>query len=222
MAYDHVNLNFLLYMLERCGFGERWRGWIHQCVSMVHFFVLSNGTPVDFFISSRGVRQGDPLSSLLFVKVMEVFSKMMNIAVERELLTRFLVGLSRSKVVALSHLLFADATLIFCEPKVKQLHNLKCLLLCFEVVLGLKINLSKSVIVPIGEVEDVEGLSSILGCGMESLSLTYLWLPSGALYKDPSIWNKVIEKMETRLAGWKRMYLSEGGRLTLIKSMLSN
>jgi hypothetical protein len=201
-------------------FGERWRGWIHQCVSTVHFSVLNNGTPADLFISSLGVRQGDPLSSLLFVVVMEAFSKMMNI--ERELLTRFSVGSWCSEVVALLHLLLADDTLIFCEPKVEQLHNLKCLLLCFEVVLGLKINLSKSVIVPIGEVEDVEGLSSILGCGMESLSLTYLWLPSGALYKDPSIWNKVIEKMETRLAGWKRMYLSEGGRLTLIKSMLSN
>jgi hypothetical protein len=86
----------------------------------------------------------------------------------------------------------------------------------------LKINLSKSVIVPIGEVEDVEGLSSILGCGVELLPLTYLGLPLGAPYKDPSIWNKVIEKMESKLAGWKRMYLSKGGKLTLIKSTLSN
>ena len=47
-------------------------------------------------------------------------------------------------------------------------------------------------------------------------------LPLGAPYRDPSIWNTVIEKMETMLAGWKRMYLSKGGRLTLIKSTLSN
>ena len=79
-----------------------------------------------------------------------------------------------------SHLLFADDTLIFCEPKVEEICNLRCLLLCFEAVLGLKINLSKSVIVPIGEVEDVKGLSRILGCGVESLPLTYLGLPLGA------------------------------------------
>ena len=57
---------------------------------------------------------------------------------------------------------------------------------------------------------------------MESFLLTFLGLPLGAPHKDPSIWNMVIEKMESKLAGWKRMYLSKGGRLTLIKSTLSN
>ena len=51
-AYDYVNWNFLLYMLERCGFGERQRGWIHQCVSTVHFSILINGTLAEFFSSS--------------------------------------------------------------------------------------------------------------------------------------------------------------------------
>ena len=46
-AYDHVNWDSLLYMLKRCGFGERWRDWIHQCVSTVRFSVLINGTPAD-------------------------------------------------------------------------------------------------------------------------------------------------------------------------------
>ena len=86
--------------------------------------------------------------------------------------------------------------------------------------MGLKINLSKSVIAPIGEVGDVEGLSRILRCGVDSVPLTYLGLPLGAHYRDPTIWNNVIEKMETKLARWKRMYLSKGGRLSMIKSTL--
>jgi hypothetical protein len=57
---------------------------------------------------------------------------------------------------------------------------------------------------------------------VESFPLMYLGLPLGAPHKDPSIWNTVIEKMESKLAGWKRIYLSKCGRLTLIKSTLSN
>jgi hypothetical protein len=113
-------------------------------------------------------------------------------------------------------------TLIFCGAQEEQIRHLRCIFLCFEAASGLRINLGKSEIVPIGEIEDVEGLANLLGCRVASLPMTYLGLPLGASYKSTSIWNGVIEKMERRLAGWKRMYLSKGARLTLINSMLSN
>jgi hypothetical protein len=147
---------------------------------------------------------------------------MMNVVVEKELLAGFSVGSRLDKVMVVSHLLFADDTLIFYEPKVEQIQHLRCLLLCFEAVSGLKINLSKLMIVPIGAVGNLKILSNIRGCRVESLLLTYLGLPLGATHKDTPIWDAVIGKMEAKLAGWKRMYLSKGGRLTLIKSTLSN
>jgi hypothetical protein len=66
----------------------------------------------------------------------------------------------------------------------------------------------------------VEGLARILGCRFSSME--YLGLPLGASYKAISIWNDIIEKMECKLAGWKKLYLFKGGRLTLIKSTLYN
>jgi hypothetical protein len=49
-AYDHVNWNFLLYLLKKCGFGETWRDWIEHCISTVRFSILVNGTPFGFFL----------------------------------------------------------------------------------------------------------------------------------------------------------------------------
>jgi hypothetical protein len=91
-AYDRVNWDFVLYLLQRCGFGERWRTWIEWCISSVRFSILLNGSPEGFFNNSREIRQGDPLSPLLFVLVMEALSKMVNATVEQGLLTSFSVG----------------------------------------------------------------------------------------------------------------------------------
>ena len=77
-AYDHVNWDFLIYMLDHFGFHEKWRKWVFFCISTVKFSILIKVTPCGFFESSRGIRQGDPLSTLLFVIVMNAFSKMLD------------------------------------------------------------------------------------------------------------------------------------------------
>jgi hypothetical protein len=110
-AYDHVSWEFLLYLLRRCGFGEKWRKWIAHCISTVRFCILINGTPNGFFNSSRALRQGDPLSSLLFVIVMEALSCMMLAAVHWGFISNFSVGIGLMICICI-HLLFADDTLI--------------------------------------------------------------------------------------------------------------
>ena len=83
-------------------------------------------------------------------------------------------------------------------------------------------NLGESELVQMGEVPHLEVLADILGCKTATLLMKYLGFPLGAHFKVQSIWDPVVEKLEQRLAGWKRLYLSKGGRLTLIKSTLSN
>jgi len=220
-AFDHINWKFLLYMLKRCGFGEKWVSWISRCISSVRFPVLVNGSPFGLFNSSRGLRQGDPLSPFLFVVVKEALSKMFSVTVDNGHLSGFSVG-SRLLMVNISHLLFADDTLVFCEANPSHLRYLRVLLLCFEAVSSLKVNLARSLLVPVGNVDNVVELAVILGCGTSSLPLKYLGMPLGACYKAKSIWDGIVVKMERCLATWKRLYLSKGGRVTLIKSILSN
>ena len=94
-------------------------------------------------------------------------------------------------------------------------------LTCFEAVTGLKVNMTKSEMVPIGEADGLSALTDLLYCHIGSLPLQYLGMPLGASYKALAIWNPIIEKIECRLAGWKKIYISKGGRLTLLKSTLS-
>ena len=82
--------------------------------------------------------------------------------------------------------------------------------------------MQKSEMVPIGEVNDVHALAKILGCRIGTLPMSYLGMPLGASHKSPSIWNPILEKIERKLTGWKKLYLSKGDRLTLLKSTLSS
>ena len=87
---------------------------------------------------------------------------------------------------------------------------------------SLKINLGKSKIVVVGAVHNIELLVAVLGYKQGSLTVKYLGLPLGEKFKDVTIWNPILEKMERKLASLKKLYISKGGRITLIKSALSN
>ncbi|RVW59604.1 Transposon TX1 uncharacterized 149 kDa protein [Vitis vinifera] len=167
-AYDHINWDFLMLVMQKMGFGEKWAGWIRWCISTASFSVLINGSPAGFFQSTQGLRGRG------------------------------------GNGIQVSHLLFADDTPVFCKDSQDQMAVLSWLLMWFEAISGLNINLEKSEILPVGSVENVEVLASELGCKVGSLPSTYLGLPLGAPHKSVVVWDGVEERMRKRLALWKR------------------
>jgi len=133
--------------------------------------------------SSRGLRQGDPLSPLLFVLVMEELSKMISAIVSGGLLS----GFSEGTRVDISHLLLANDTLIFCGTGPNHLCNLQSFFLLFEAMSGLKANLAKLALVPVRNVDNVARLAWILGCEVSSMPLMYLGLSLGTSFKAKHI-----------------------------------
>ena len=85
------------------------------------FSVLINGSSVGFFSSMRGLRQGDPLSPYLFVLGMEVFSLLIDKVVSGGFLTGHTLKGRNGEAGTVSHLLFADDTLVFCRDSEDQM-----------------------------------------------------------------------------------------------------
>lgn len=81
-TYDNVNWNLFLYMLQRCGFGEKWLKWIKACVCNVSLSILVNGSPTKDFVAEKGLRHGDPFSQFLFTLVTDGLAKLMAKAME--------------------------------------------------------------------------------------------------------------------------------------------
>lgn len=116
--------------------------------------------------------------------------------VEENFIPRFLIGNGECRV---SHLQFADDTMIFCDADVMQLGYLRCILNCFEAMSSLKVNLAKSELFQVGQISNLESLAWILGCKIGSPPTTYLGLLLGTQFKSKAMWNPMIKKISLHL-----------------------
>jgi len=130
---------------------------------------------VYFFGSSRDLCQGDPLYPLLFLLVMEVLSRLLKKTENGGFLSSFQASPTVGEGgLHISHLLFADDTILFCDASSKQLSYIRMVLIFFESITGLKLDVGKCEIVPIGKVRNLDALAHILCCKVGRLPMTYL------------------------------------------------
>ena len=161
MAYDRVDWDFFMYM-RRMGFGLKWWGWISECLRSATFSISINGCPTGFFSATRGLHQGDLLSPFLFVIIGEALSRMLQAVRNASLIKGFFPFNGAQEI---SHLQFADDTLLYCDDNEIHLRNIKAILLCFEAVSSIRVNLFKSEMIAVRVNEDrLMRLANLFGC----------------------------------------------------------
>lgn len=131
-AYDRMKWCFVEKAMQQLGFSVKWVNLIMNCISTASFSVLINGVPTGLIYPQRGLRQGCPLSPYLFIICAEAFSNLI-IQVERR---KQIQGLSFSKNLSVSHLLFADDSLIFVRVSIEDCRNLKKIFNVYAAVSG--------------------------------------------------------------------------------------
>lgn len=219
-AFDCLSWSFLDNTLAAMGFGSKWRNWISSCLSSSSISILVNGSPTQAFKPSRGLKQGDPLSPFLFIIAAEAFNVLMQSAMNAGLFKGIQIGCGN---LTLSHLQYADDTIIMGAPTIQNINAAKFILRWYEFLSGLSINFKKSKLYTINCSSSWSNTAALsLNCRLDKFPSTYLGLPIGGSPTKYNFWKPVIEKFEKKLCAWKCRLLSAGARVTLVNSILSS
>lgn len=200
------------------GFNNTWIRWVTDIISTSSTSVLLNGVPGTSFNCRRGVKQGEPLSPLLFVLAADLLQSMINKAHDVGVLSQP-IPQQDSKFPIIQ---YADDTLIIMKACQKEIFSLKGILESFAVSTGLSINFHKSCMIPINIAEEKSEIpAKTFGCTIGTLPFTYRGLPIGTTKPKIVDFAPLIDRVERRLPAIT-MFLNQGQRLTLVNSVLSS
>lgn len=220
-AYDRANWSFIRLILIKIGMPPLFIKWIMACIRSINIVVLVNGSPTDFFSCSRGLRQGCPLSPLLFILIMDGFSRL----VKRALMDGKIKGIKLIKDVIFTHVMFADDVLVGGIDSVEEWGMYKNIIQTFCRATGMLVSEEKSSFLHLALSDDqLRSIQTIMPYNCSNLEkgfkyLGYLLKPNNYQIRD---WQWLLKKIEDKIAHWSYRFLSIGGKLILVNSVLSS
>ncbi|KAM1078104.1 hypothetical protein ACFX19_025815 [Malus domestica] len=217
-AFDTLDWGFLLRVLDAFGFSAGFVDWICSILTSAHLSVFINGSVEGFFPCSRGVRQGDPLSPILFCLAEEVFSRGLTRMVEADLIDTFSVPMG---IAPPSHVLFADDIMVFMRGTKRSMRNLMRFVEEYSLNSGQCINKLKSLVF-LGKYASSRHaiIQKVLGVSRGNLPFTYLGVPIFQGRPKRIYFQAIADKIRCKLTAWKGSLLSQAGRLQLINSVI--
>ena len=216
-AFDTINWSYLLELLEVMGFGPKWRFWVTALLSTTSSSVLLNGAQGRKFFHKAGLRQGDPLSPMLFIIALEPLQALLALAEQESQLEPIHHSAAKIRVS-----LYADDAAVFLNPVKEDVKMALQILEVFGQASGLQVNLEKSAVYPIRcENLNMEEFLQPLGCQVSSFPCKYLGLPlSERRLKRVDI-QPLFDKVAAKLPAWKGKLINRAGRLKLVNAVLT-
>jgi len=186
------------------------------CVTFANIVVLINGKPTDLFKSSRGLRQGFPLSPLLFLVFLEGTSR----DIKEQVRDKKLEGISVARGLYITHLMFVDDIILIGNGMLVEWNLYKDLLELFSKDTGMTFSLQKSMFLEASwSVKDITLMKEVFPYDVKSLDegFKYLGCFIKLIYYNKADWYWLVRKFEKMIANWNLRWLSLGGRVTLVK-----
>jgi hypothetical protein len=216
-AFDSVRWDYILDLMQRRGFPNRWRAWITLLFSTSISRILLNGFAGHEIVHGRGLRQGDPLSPLLFDIAMDTLPRLLELATQFGMLHPLPGRIISSRIS-----LYADDAIIFLKPDAIDVANLRDILQSFSETTGLVTNAGKSSVAPIrcAEVELATVLADFPAIQTQ-FPVKYLGLPLSLGRLRRADLQPYLNKAVARLNPWKAKFLNRAGCASLVKSVLT-
>ncbi|XP_019423006.1 PREDICTED: uncharacterized protein LOC109332480 [Lupinus angustifolius] len=219
-AFDTLDREFLLNTLHAFGFGQKFISFIRVILQSAKLSICVNGRNVGFFSCRRGVRQGDPLSPLLFCLAEEVLSRGIQHLVNDHKISTIS---GPNGLATPSHVLYADDVLIFCKGIKRELQCLQNLNRDYAHSSGQHINISKCKFYT-GNVSarKIATLTSFLGFSAGSFPFNYLGVPIFKGRPKRIHLQPIADRILDKLGSWKGKLLSIMGRVELVRSVIQS
>jgi hypothetical protein len=215
-AFDSVSWALLFEVLTKVGFGPRFRELVAILLSTASTRVMLNGEPGPPIWHLRGLRQGDPLSPMLFVLFINTLNRVLAKAKELGMLRRVA---NRELVTTVS--LYADDVVIFCHPDETELRVVRAILGLFGDASGLRTNFAKCSVTPIACSEEVaQGAAGEMECQLAPFPVKYLGIPLSIRRVSAAALQPLVDSIADRLPLLKFAMMTKAGRLALVKSVL--
>jgi hypothetical protein len=217
-AFDSVSWAYLLEVLDSLGFGPRWREWISISLATSSSQILLNGSPGRPIKHECGLRQGDPISPMLIILVIDPLQRILQLVAEGGVLHPIT---SRSRGIKAS--LYDDDAAIFVRPRKQDIAALKEILSFFGEASGLCINLQKNEVFSIScDGADLDEILEGFPAAVKSLPCRYLRLPLHLKILRWVDFLPLLDKVGGKLPGWKVKLMNMVARAQLVKSVVTS